>query len=65
MFDSSAELLAKIRLGEDSLLELKAVYFRGNHVEFSRDDITDESVAAFFHVVTAPDLTRDGRSGSR
>ena len=46
MFDSTDELMAKIRLGEDSLLELKAVYFRGRQVELSRDEIADE-LAAF------------------
>jgi predicted HTH transcriptional regulator len=46
MFDSADELMAKIRLGEDSLLELKAVYFKGKHVDLSRDDIADE-LAAF------------------
>jgi len=46
MFESTAELLAKIRLGEDSLLELKAVYFKGTRVDLSREDIADE-LAAF------------------
>ena len=46
MFDSTEELMAKIRLGEDSLLELKAVYFRGKQVDLSRNDIADE-LAAF------------------
>ena len=46
MFDSTAELMEKIRLGEDTFLELKAVYFKGKHVDLSRDDIADE-LAAF------------------
>jgi predicted HTH transcriptional regulator len=42
MFDSPAELLAKIRLGEDSLLELKALTFRGAAVSGpTRDDLAD------------------------
>jgi ATP-dependent DNA helicase RecG len=45
MFDSTTELMAKIRLGEDSLLELKAVYFKGKQVDFSREDIADEMAA--------------------
>ncbi len=47
MFDSTTELLEKIRLGEDSLIELKAVYFRGHgsKIELSRDEIADELAA--------------------
>lgn len=47
MFDSKTELLEKIRLGEDSLLELKAVRFAGDKVRGpARDDLADE-IAAF------------------
>lgn len=46
MFDSKEELLEKIALGEDSVLELKAVRFRGNRVDGpSRDDLADELAA--------------------
>lgn len=46
MFDSVEELLAKIRMGEDSLLELKAVRFQGERVVGpSRDDLADELAA--------------------
>ncbi len=46
MFDSKEELLQKIRLGEDTPLELKAVRFRGqNIVGPSRDDLSDEIAA--------------------
>lgn len=47
MFDSPKELLDKIRLGEDSLLELKEVRFAGARVSGPhRDSIADE-LAAF------------------
>jgi predicted HTH transcriptional regulator len=43
MFDSPEELLRKIRLGEDTSLELKAVGFKGDRVaEPKRDDLADE-----------------------
>ncbi len=46
MFDSSEELLRKIRLGEDTLLELKAVRFRGDKIDGpSRNDLSDEIAA--------------------
>ncbi len=46
MFDSQKELLGKIRLGEDSILELKAVSFRGNKIAGpKRDDLADELTA--------------------
>ncbi len=46
MFDSPDELLRKIRLGEDTSLELKAVSFRGERVKGpSRDDLSDEIAA--------------------
>lgn len=46
MYDSPEELLGKIRLGEDTSLEFKAVFFRGDRVkEPSRDDLADEIAA--------------------
>ena len=43
MFDSREELLDKVRLGEDSVFELKSVRFRGDKVEGpKRDDLADE-----------------------
>lgn len=46
MFDSRDELQKKIRLGEDSLLELKAVFFRGGKVTGpKRDELADEMSA--------------------
>lgn len=46
MFDTPEELLEKIRLGEDSSLELKAVRFRGDKIDGpSRDDLADEIAA--------------------
>ena len=47
MFDTKAELLEKIRLGEDSAFEMKAVHFRGTKIAGpGRDDLADE-IAAF------------------
>lgn len=47
MFDSTEELVEKIRLGEDSLFELKAVRFAGEKVRGpARDELADE-LAAF------------------
>ncbi|MCG7853393.1 MAG: putative DNA binding domain-containing protein [Methanosarcinaceae archaeon] len=46
MFDSTEELLQKIRLGEDTPLELKAVRFRGDKIAGpARDDLSDEIAA--------------------
>lgn len=46
MFDSPDELLAKIRLGEDSSFEMKAVVFKGTNVSGPRrDDLADELAA--------------------
>lgn len=46
MFDSTEELLQKIRLGEDTPLELKDVRFRGKKIDGpSRDDLADEMAA--------------------
>ncbi|NNN05219.1 MAG: transcriptional regulator [Elusimicrobia bacterium] len=47
MFDSKEELLEKIALGEDSLVELKSVRFVGSKIKGpERDDLADE-LAAF------------------
>jgi len=46
MFDSPEELLGKIRLGEDTSLELKTVQFRSGKVsEPKRNDLADELAA--------------------
>jgi len=46
MYDSAEELLRKIRLGEDTSLELKSVTFRGDKVAApKRDDLADEIAA--------------------
>lgn len=46
MFDSRDELLQKIRLGEDTSLELKNVRFKGDQVSNpKRDDLADEIAA--------------------
>jgi ATP-dependent DNA helicase RecG len=46
MYDSPEELIRKIRLGEDTSLEYKAVKFRGGRVaEPKRDDLADEIAA--------------------
>lgn len=46
MFDSTEELLRKIRLGEDTSVELKAVRFRGGKIVGPpRDDLSDEIAA--------------------
>jgi len=46
MFDSPEELLRKIRLGEDTSLELKTVRFRGEKIDGpGRDDLADEIAA--------------------
>lgn len=65
MFDSPEELLQKIRLGEDTSLELKTVRFRGGRIaEPKRDDLADELAAiANTHdgvvVLGVDDETRD------
>lgn len=47
MFESKEELLEKIRLGEDSLIEFKAVRFAGDKIRGpARDELADE-LAAF------------------
>jgi len=46
MFDSPEELLRKIRLGEDTSLELKTIHFRGGRVsDPRRNDLADELAA--------------------
>jgi len=47
MFDSPKELLDKIRLGEDSLLELKEVRFAGARVSGPHRDSMADELAAF------------------
>jgi predicted HTH transcriptional regulator len=47
MFDSLKELLDKIRLGEDSLLELKEVRFAGARVSGPHRDSLADELAAF------------------
>ncbi len=65
MFDSVEELLQRIRLGEDTSLELKTVRLRGDRVaEPRRDDLADELAAvANTHdgvlVLGVDDKTRD------
>jgi predicted HTH transcriptional regulator len=46
MFDSTKELLDKIHLGEDSLLELKVVRFAGDRVTAPRRDSLADELAA-------------------
>ena len=46
MLDSADELVRKIQLGEDSILELKSIRFRGSKVEGpARNDFADELAA--------------------
>ena len=65
MFESPEELIRKIRLGEDTSLELKAVQFRGDRVSApGRDALADELAAlANTHdstlVLGVDDRTRD------
>ena len=47
MFDSPKELLDKIRLGEDSFLELKDVRFAGERVSAPHRDSVADELAAF------------------
>jgi predicted HTH transcriptional regulator len=47
MFDTKEALLAQIRLGEDSRLELKAVTFRGDIVAGPHPDGLADEIAAF------------------
>ncbi len=65
MFDSADELLRKIRLGEDSVLELKAVTFRGDRIAGPRRDELADEIAAMANttdgvlVLGVDDKTRD------
>lgn len=46
MFDTTDELLRKIQLGEDSVLELKAIHFKGDKISGPKpDDLADELAA--------------------
>jgi predicted HTH transcriptional regulator len=47
VFDSADELLVKIRLGEDNVLELKRVVMRGSRIEGPRRDELADELAAF------------------
>jgi predicted HTH transcriptional regulator len=47
MFDTKEDLLAQIRLGEDSRLELKAVKFRGDRVDGPHPDGLADELTAF------------------
>jgi ATP-dependent DNA helicase RecG len=46
MYDTVEELLQKIRLGEDTTIEFKAVRLKGEKFDLSRDELADE-IAAF------------------
>ena len=65
MFDSTEELLEKIRLGEDTSLALKTVRFRGERVEEPRRDDLAGELAAIANtrdgalVLGVDDRTRD------
>jgi len=65
MFDTPEELLEKIRLGEDTSLELKTVRFKGQRVaDPRRDDLADEigAIANTYDgvlVLGVDDKTRD------
>ncbi len=65
MFDSPKELIDKIRLGEDSLLELKEVRFAGKRVSAPRADAVADELAAFANsrggvcVLGVEDATRE------
>lgn len=47
MFDTRSELLDKIRLGEDGLLELKEVKFAGNKIRSPEQSVLADELAAF------------------
>ena len=65
MFESTAELLRKIHLEENSLLELKTVRFRGSQVSDPNHDELADELAAFANthggvlVLGVDDKTRD------
>lgn len=46
MFDTADDLLRKIQLGEDSILEFKSVRFKGSAIDGpKRNDLADELAA--------------------
>ncbi len=47
MFDTRSELLEKIRLGEDGLLELKVVKFAGSRIRGPEQSVLADELAAF------------------
>ena len=47
MFETTKDLLDKIRLGEDSVLELKEVRFAGARVNAPHRDSLGDELAAF------------------
>ena len=65
MFERPEELLRKIHLEENSLLELKTVRFRGNQVSDPHHDELADELAAFVKtlggvlVLGVDDQTRD------
>ena len=65
MFDSTKELLDKIRLGESTFLEFTEVRFAGNRVSGPRRDSVADELAAFANsrggvfVCGVEDSTRD------
>ncbi len=65
MYDSPQELLRKIRLGEDTALELKDVQFRGDRVSAPRREALADEIAAVANtadgviVLGVDDRTRD------
>jgi predicted HTH transcriptional regulator len=65
VFDSVKELLDKIRLGEDSFLELKEVRFSGDRVSAPKRDSLSDELAAFANarggvcILGVDDSTRD------
>jgi len=46
MLDTDRELLSKIRLGEDSVLELKEVFFKGDRIQGPDADALADELAA-------------------
>jgi len=65
MYDSAEELLRRIRLGEDTSLELKAVRFKGDRVSDPQKDSLSDEIAAIANthngvlVLGVDDKTRD------
>jgi predicted HTH transcriptional regulator len=46
MYDSAAELLQKISLGEDTSIEFKSIRIKGEKIDLARNELADE-IAAF------------------